>query len=40
MVIERISKTKFYREQTIDEVHIYIEPPPFLLPKNKEAFKK
>ena len=29
-----------YREQTIDEVHIYIEPPPFLLAKNKEAFKK
>ena len=21
-------------------MHIYIDPPPFLLPKNKEAFKK
>jgi hypothetical protein len=28
------------REQTLDEVHIYIEPPEFLLPKNKEKFKK
>jgi hypothetical protein len=29
-----------YREQTLDEVHIYIEPPEFLMPKNKEKFKK
>jgi hypothetical protein len=30
----------YFREQTLDEVHIYIEPPEFLLPKNKEKFKK
>lgn len=28
------------REQTLDEVHLYIDLPPFLLPKNKEALKK
>ncbi len=29
-----------FREQTIDEVHIYIDPPKFLLPKHREEFKK
>ena len=32
--------TPRYREQTLDEVHLYIDLPPFLLPKNKEALKK
>lgn len=27
-------------EQTLDEVHIYIQPPKFLLPKHKEEFRK
>ena len=32
--------TDIYREQTLDEVHIYIEPPRFLIPKYKEEYKK
>ena len=30
----------FSREQTLDEVHIYIDPPKFLLPKHREELKK